>query len=309
MASTNVADLGVVARDGVQLRGYTCGSGPGPAILLCNGLLGGIDAWRELIEDFAPLHKIVSWEYRGLRWGEYASISVQKHAEDMIDVANAAGLDRFVVVGWSVGTRVALAAAPEAGQRLAAQVLIAGLYGRPLRRVLAPYIGPLSAVGPQLTEIAAALAPYAPTIWKVAGLGARSATVHDVLRVVGAVSEMLDSGRLGELLADGATIELPRLLAFLQAVDSHTRDAPEIELDVPALLVSGSADPLSPRADVEQAAEQIGNAETMRVPSAGQLLPVEFSELLHLRIDRFFRVQLGFDRLVHERAVNQPAAR
>ena len=293
----DVADVEITARDGVRLSGFAAGGGVGPALVLCNSLLGGVDGWTELIEDFAPYHHLVGWQYRGMRGRDAQAATIEQHTEDLLDVLDHHKIDKCVLVGWSMGSRVAFEAMNVAPDRFIGGVIVCGVLGRPLQRLAEPFAGPLAAIAPRLGDLAAELAPYAPSVWQLAGMGARSGTVHDILRLIGAVSESVARPRLGELLAETTSLSLEQLLGLLRAIDHHVVHKPLQVATVPTLIIGGSADPLCPRGDVMRAAEGLGTAETMIVPSAGHLLPVEFAELLHLRIAKFLRVHTGFDRL------------
>jgi len=309
MAIIDIRELTVVADDGVELTAWQAGGGEGPVLVLCSGLIGDMDAWRELIDRLGPNHRIVGWEYRGLRGrgaGEPCP-EVGRHARDLLAVCAATGVERAVVVGWSIGSRVALQAMAEGGLDVRALVLISGLFGRPLRDVLKPWLGPVARAAPWLGDIAAGIAPHAPAIWKAAGRSFRSRSVHDLLRLVGLVSETMPHQRLAELLADTARIELDRLLETLQAFDRHCADVELTDPGVPTLLISGRADAASPADAVMSAAEQLGGAQTMLVPAGGHLVPIEFAELLQLRMARFFRTELGYDAL-RRRTSARPAA-
>ena len=76
--------------DGADLAVYEAGSGPGPTLILVGGLCGDVDAFRLLIDDFAPWHRVVAWDYRGL----FASTDgirrdqrVERHAQDLRSTA------------------------------------------------------------------------------------------------------------------------------------------------------------------------------------------------------------------------------
>lgn len=293
----DVADVQITARDGTRLAGFAAGGGDGPTLVLCNSLLGGVDGWRELIEDFAPFHRVVGWQYRGMHGSASQVATIEQHTDDLFDMIQHHKIDKCALVGWSMGSRVVLEALTVAPEKFAAGVIVCGVLGRPMQRLAEPLAGPLAALAPRLGELAAELAPYAPSVWQIAGLGARSKTVHDVLRLIGAVSDSVARPRLGELLAETTALSLEQLLALLRAVDHHVVHKPLQPTAVPMLIVGGSADPLCPRGDVMRAAEDLRGAETMIVPSAGHLLPVEFAELLHLKIAKFIRAQTGFDRL------------
>lgn len=298
MAFVNVREVRVRADDGVELTAWRSGGGPGPALVLCNGIVGDVDVWRDLIADFGAWHPVVGWEYRGLR-GRAADepiADVARHAADLAAVCAATGIDDAVLVGWSIGSRVALQAVGTAAVQVRALVLIAGLYGRPLRDALAPWVGPVGYAAPWLANVAGEIAPHAPQLWRMAAAGMRSRAIHDVLRLLGVISETMSRARLAEVLSDTARIDLRRLVGNARAFDAHCADVPLADPGVPCLLISGRNDPLSAPDAVADAAQALGEARTMLVPSAGHLLPLEFAELVNLRIERFLRLALGFDR-------------
>ena len=296
--SIDIAHHRVTASDGEALRAFSAGGGDGPTIVLCNGLLGGIEAWRELIEDFAPFHRIIGWQLRSAAaHRDRKEALMSRHAEDLGAILEHFEVTGAVGIGWSLGSRPLLEAMQRWPDRFAAGVVICGVLARPIQRALQPFAGPLAGLAPALSELAAEIAPYAPSIWQAAGVGARSRTVHDVLRLVGAVSSSVASPRLGELLARTMATPLPELMTTLRALDYHVQQGAMPDLDAPILLIAGTADPLCPVADVQRAAGALLDAETMIVPSAGHLLPLEFTELVQLRIARFVRLRCGYDRL------------
>ena len=302
-----IQDVPVTAADGHKLLAFDAGGGPGPAIVLCNSVLGGIDGWHPLIEDFAKYHRVVGWRYRGMTRADRPLSAMQQHTDDLLSVLDHFALDKVVLIGWSMGARVLIDMLRDHAPRVLAGVTICGVMARPLQRLAEPFAGPISALAPAAGDLAAELAPYAPQVWKFIGMGARSRTVHDVLRLIGAVAPTADRPLTEEVLADTAAIPLRHLIATLRAVDRHVVEHEFPDVDTPILLVGGTADPLCPVSDVEHVAGRLLHGQTMIVPSAGHLLPLEFDELLRLRIAKFLRVTLGFDRLAVDRA-SQSAA-
>jgi pimeloyl-ACP methyl ester carboxylesterase len=68
------------------------------------------------------------------------------------------------------------------------------------------------------------------------------------------------------------------------------------DLDVPVLLIAGERDPFTSTSDVQRAAAHFDRAHLLVVPSSTHFTLLEFAELLHLRIEKFLRDQIGFDR-------------
>jgi len=138
-----IRHIPVRSHDGTELMGYDCGGGPGPTIVLANGLGGNIDAWRYFTDFFGPKHRIISWDYRGLyRSGPAAGsdYSVATHADDGVAVMDALGVDKAILVGWSMGVQVSFEVLRRHAARVLGLVMINGTFGRPLATAFAPLL-------------------------------------------------------------------------------------------------------------------------------------------------------------------------
>jgi pimeloyl-ACP methyl ester carboxylesterase len=79
--------------------------GTGPAIILCNRFRGTLDTWDPLFLDaLARNFTVITFDYSGIQrsTGEPPS-SVAAMAQDAKDLADALGITRFVIGGWSMG--------------------------------------------------------------------------------------------------------------------------------------------------------------------------------------------------------------
>ena len=87
--------------------------GAGTPILLSHGYSASQRMWRVQIEAFSPTHKVITWDMRG--HGESASpadaaeYSEQKTVADMAAVLDAAGAQKAVIGGLSLGGYMTLA--------------------------------------------------------------------------------------------------------------------------------------------------------------------------------------------------------
>jgi 3-oxoadipate enol-lactonase len=115
---------------GIELN--TRVTGEGPVLVWAHGLLtdmvfedeiGWLD-WDELAASLT----LVRYDMRGHGRSQFtrdaAAYTWQSHAEDLIGVADALGLDRFVAGGQSMGAAAALLAALAVPKRVAALVLM-----------------------------------------------------------------------------------------------------------------------------------------------------------------------------------------
>ena len=146
--------------DGATLAVYrTEKRRPGPSLVLAGGIAGGVDAWRLLIDDFAPFHQIISWDYRGLfrssvgnRALRPSDVRIERHAADLALVLSELNVEQVVLIGWSMGARVALELARTAPQRVLGVVSINGAFGRPVQHALTPWIGAAGRRRPHATS-------------------------------------------------------------------------------------------------------------------------------------------------------------
>jgi non-heme chloroperoxidase len=119
---------GVTTDDGVALSYATAGEGP-PHLLFMHGWAGSgryFDATLERL-DLTRLG-VVTYDLRGHRESDPASdgYTLERIAADALAVADAAGLDEFVVVGFSMSAKFCQYLSLVAPDRVVGQILIAG---------------------------------------------------------------------------------------------------------------------------------------------------------------------------------------
>jgi len=292
----------VTAPDGTQLCAYEVGRGAGPAILLCNGLGGNIDAWRYFIDDFGDHHRIVSWDYRGLyRSGAAAAgsdYSVGTQVRDLLAVLAHFDLQQVVVVGWSMGVQVAFELLKTRPETVLGLVLINGTFGRPFSTAFAPLLGktPIMPMIPAAMKAVESIAHLAAPMQPLAQKAARTRASLRVLRALGLVSESLDEKMFLTLASQVAGLHMPRYMATLNSLGDHCAEAVLPQVRVPTLIITGDRDLFTPVGQSREMAKRIGGAELLVIPSGTHYTPLEFPELIHLRVQKFLRERLGFDR-------------
>lgn len=121
----------VAAADGTGLRAWTHGDS-GPPVLISPGLGTIPEAWPSLLDASAGV-RLHSWYHRGTfgsgRPADPARIALDDHVADGVAVLDDAGVDRCVVVGWSVGVTVAVQLALQHPERVSGLLLVAGVAG------------------------------------------------------------------------------------------------------------------------------------------------------------------------------------
>jgi pimeloyl-ACP methyl ester carboxylesterase len=128
----------ISSADGTRIRvwrGGDTGSGDtGRDVLLCPGLGTTPEAWPFLARTCGDL-RVHSWYHRGLlgsaRPADLSHLRLADHVADAVAVLDDAGIDRAVVMGWSVGAAVATELAHRYPARVAGLLLVAGAPGDP----------------------------------------------------------------------------------------------------------------------------------------------------------------------------------
>jgi pimeloyl-ACP methyl ester carboxylesterase len=117
--------------DGRSVRWRTAGAGP--PLVLVHGLSGSWRWWRDVVDDLAPLREVHALD---------VSVGPADAAAWLLRWADAAGLDRFGLIGHSLGGAVSTRAAAAAPDRVTELVLVSAV-GMPYGRRLLGYGLPL----------------------------------------------------------------------------------------------------------------------------------------------------------------------
>lgn len=292
----------VTTKDGTRLAAYSAGSGPGPDILLANGLGGNIDAWQYFVDDFAPFHRIITWDYRGLyasgAAGSGTDYSVGAQVNDLREILAHFGTDRVIVVGWSMGVQVAFELERRHPEQVLGLVLINGTFGRPFSTAFAPILGrtPVMPMIPAVMKLVESVAHLAAPMQPYAQKVAKTKASLRVLRALGLVSASLDEAMFLKLASQVAGLHMPRYMATLNSLGDHCAEAVLPQVEVPTLIITGDRDLFTPVGQSREMAKRIPGAELLVIPSGTHYTPLEFPELIHLRVQKFLRERLRFDR-------------
>lgn len=251
----------VTSADGTVIEAWS-NDADGPTVLLCNGLGTSPFAWPDLLEPDCGLH-VVSWNHRGVgrsaRPDDQDAVGVDAFVEDAVAVLDDAGVDRCVVVGWSIGVHTAFELAVQHPDRVSGLFAVAGVPGRTFASVGAPLLIPrplreplaisvarlLEVAGPLLTPVARRIpvGPVSTTVLRHSGFMLPLARSTDVRR---AVREFLTTpvdwyGHLAVAAARHPPVSLSRI-------------------EVPAAFVAGRWDLLASHRDMRSAAGRIDDA-------------------------------------------------
>jgi pimeloyl-ACP methyl ester carboxylesterase len=282
-----VAHFEFVSSDGTRIRGWrNRDDGQGVPVVVSNGLGTPPTAWPALIRNNSGF-RAVTWYYRGTggsaRPRDETRITVEDHTADLLALMDHEGIDKALLVCWSLGVNIAFEFAKKHPDRVAGLLAVAGVPGgtfqamggllRVPRRLRHPLFVAgarlLSRVGPALTWGANKLPMNPLTIGLI---------THSGFMVPAAKPEVV----------------IPALEEFrrhdfrwyfglaVAAADHEAMDLAFVEC--PTIIVAGKWDVITSLRDMERAAARIPHAQLHVLPGT-HFLPLEFpdelAELLH----------------------------
>lgn len=288
------------ARDGTRLHWSEVGAGS-PAIVLTDGIGCAGFVWRHLEPALARGHRVIHWNYRG--HGRSATprdayrVTLDDCVEDLLRVLDAAGEERAVLAGHSMGVQVSLEVHRRAPERVAALLLICGAPGHPLdtfhdspalKRVF-PFAR--SAVEKHPTLARLVFRAVVPTEFAL-----DLALTHEVNR---ARVDWADLERYFAELAQVDPLLFVRMLASANETDS-TDHLPEV--DVPTLVLAGERDSFTPVKLSRAMHHAIPGAELVVIAGGTHVTPLEYSAVVARHVRGFLARALGTPRVRPARA-------
>ena len=112
--------------DDINLHYLERGDAGAPAVVMIHGLTGNAHAFDNLAPHFAPKYRVISVDVRGRGdsdWAADGNYSNDAYVADLEGLRQALGLERFSLVGTSMGGRISLTYAGAYPERVERTVL------------------------------------------------------------------------------------------------------------------------------------------------------------------------------------------
>ena len=241
------------------------GPGGAPALVFLHYYAGSLLAWDAVAAELSLAHRCVAADLRGFGASPAppAGYAVADMADDVLALVDQLALGgpdgRFVLVGHSMGGKVATAAAARRPPGLAGLVLVAPSPPTP---------EPMSEESRAHT-----LASY----------GQRAAAEETARRIT---RRPLSPAAFERVVEDSLRSSRPAWDAWMLAGSREDISALASAIDVPALVVAGGADPVMDRGMLErEVRDRIRGARMTVVDGVGHLVPYEAADELagHVR--------------------------
>lgn len=276
--------------DGARLYFQVQGEGE-PAIVMCDGI--GCDgfAWKYLLPQMKEHHRVLRWHYRGHGNSgipdDRDRIGFQYTADDLARVMDAAGIEKALAFGHSMGVQVCLEFHRRHPDRCSGLVLLCGSYGFPLDTVHDDTM--LRRVFPFL-RVLVELMPNASR--KITSLMLRTELALQIALTFELNRELLKRNDLIPYFDHMAKMDPVVFVRTLESLGEHTAWDHLPRIDVPTLIIGGEKDRFTPLWLSRRMAEAVPNSEFMIVPHGSHTAPLEQPQLVGQRIERFLRTRI-----------------
>ena len=247
----------------------------------CDGFV-----WKYLERALRGERRIVHWHYRGHgrtpEPHDRQRVSMADLADDLACVMDAAGVKRAVLAGHSMGVQVCLETYRRYRDRVAGMVFMCGAYGHPLRtfrgrrtlEAALPWIAFGVNRAPHLIQ--AVWRNLVPTRLAFA-LAARTEIN----------AELVQLEDFMPYLEHIARVDLPLFLDMLAHAGRHSAKDILPTIAVPALIVAGERDHMTPLALSEEMHALIPGSKLLIVEDGSHTAPIERPQLVNEAVARF----------------------
>lgn len=281
----------VLSDDGTRLRAWTNdpdGTLAGPTVVLCNGLGTNPWAWPALLRPDCGV-RVVSWNHRGTggsdRPRDADRVGIDEFVEDALSVMDHFGVDRAVLMGWSMGVNTMFELATDHPERVTGLFAVAGVPGDTFSTMLGPLLLPRAAARAVTVGVAHALR-----------IGGRALTPISRRLPVGrrAIAVLSHSGFMfpvpdPELAAEAVREFLTVPLDWYAHLALHSAEHPRVSLSritVPVAFVAASYDVLAGARHMRTAAARLHDATYVELRGS-HFIQMEQPERVHELLTAF----------------------
>ncbi|MBI5066689.1 MAG: alpha/beta hydrolase [Deltaproteobacteria bacterium] len=277
-------------RDGTPLWWRSAGGG-GPPLLLSDGIGCSGFIWDRLFPALSRSRRVIHWNYRGHgKSGSPSDMSrctIGDCVDDLLQVLDAAGEPRAVLVGHSMGVQVALEAWRRAPERVDGLVLALGSPSHPLETFHGSRL--LAQVFPVLKGAMEAWPGGARLFFQRLLPSELSLQLGLWLEVN---RQLVRREDLRHYLDDLSRVDTQVWLRLLDSAASHDARPWLPTIRVPTLVIGAERDTFTPVELARQMHEAIPGSEYLLLPAGSHMGLLEHGELTELRLSRFLEQRL-----------------
>lgn len=261
-------------------------------IVLSGGLGGTHLVWSALAKRLRENFRLIVWDYPGLASGTTippsAPVDVPSLADYLHAVMNDARLDSAILGGWSLGPQVSLELFRSHPEMVRALIFICGAAANPFsdnneEEPIAAALGIRSGFPDAVSWVAGRL----DTIDRLRSMLSRLEHPTRWAKRLGFVDPLVDELIFDAVIRDFIGMDPVVYRRYVEAAAAH--DASDLlgAIHLPVLLVSGQKDRLMTPRRMNELQMKIEGAEHLEARGATHFLPIEYPDLLALKIVDF----------------------
>ena len=239
-----------------------------PPILFVHGFPLDHEQWRPQLARFTRW-RCIAPDLRGFTGGAapVGAYSMGVYADDLVGVLDAAGIDGAVWCGFSMGGYILFEVLRRYAERVRGVILCD------------------TKTEPDTAEGKAGR----DELVRVAERDGAAAIAERLLpKLLSATTRAQRPEVVATVRAMASRLRVPGLVGALRAMRERPDSGPVLErISVPALVVGGSEDEISPAAGMRVMAQRIRGATYVEVPQAGHLAPLERPQLVNEALEDF----------------------
>ena len=273
----NIVQRHTVVADGTRI-GYQV-RGQGPAVVLANGLGGTYLAFKYLYEALGEDHKVICWDYRGLYTSsaptDPRANTVAHQVTDLMAILEAEQVERFVLVGWSMGVQVGFETIKRHPDRVAGMMAINGTFGHAFHTVMGSRM--MGQVIPMLLRLVRA---QAGLVGRATKLVAGSDAMISAMVRIGLAAPTIDLEIFRAVAAGFQGIDWVIYSHLLDRLDEHDAEDVLAKIGVPVAIVTGDKDLMTPPSTAEHLHRAIRGSRMVVIEGGTHYTPVEYPAIL-----------------------------
>ena len=293
--------------DGAPIAWTSAGRGS-PAALLTDGIGCAGYVWRRLAPELAKERRVLHWNYRGHGRSppppDLSGATVERAAEDLVSVLDAAGEDRAVLFGHSMGVQVALEAQRRAPERVAGLVLVCGAPGRLIDTFHDS--GVLKVVFPWARAVFERFPQFAAAAFRASvtsEVAMEYALAFEVNRA------LVDRDDLQRYFDDLGQVDPAVFVRLLESAAAHDATGYLPDVTAPTLVVAGERDGFTPVRLSVALHQAIPGSELLVLPGGTHIAPLEHADVFAERVQAFLAARCPVVRPRRRAPARRPAPR
>lgn len=281
----------VQSDDGTRIRAWTNdpdGVTEGPTVLLCNGLGTSPWAWPALLDPDCGV-RVVSWNHRGTggsdRPVDSDRVGISEFVEDGLSVLDHFGVERAVLMGWSMGVNTMFELTLRNPERVSGLFAVCGVPGNTFATMLGPLHLPQWAVRAATVNVSRAMRLGGWALSPIARrlpIGPRAVAV---LSHSGFMLPQADPELSARAIKSLLSVPMEWYFHLALKTSEHARVSLSA-IDVPAFFVAGAYDVLAGARDMASAAARMREATFVEL-KASHFAQMEQPDVVHQLLVEF----------------------